>query len=116
MLDKEAAKIDDIVFTSGWHDVCVVATSETKVYGRDGPLQSHLKWTPRLSLSADSAYISSGTLFATEATAVINVDLGTLEKKTEQTLQQPTAGEILCPFGPGTVFVADSELCFYGHS
>lgn len=114
VLDKEAAKISVALFTSGWHDVCIVTESETQVYGRMGPLQPNLKWTPRRTFPAQSACISSGTLFATESNAVINVDLGTMEKKTEQRLERPTAGDNLCPYGPNMVFVADSETQFAG--
>lgn len=114
MLDAEAAKISDAVFTSGWHDVCIVTEADTQVYSRQGPLQPSLKWTPRRTFPADSACISSGTLYATESSAVINVDLGTLERKTEQRLEQPTAGDNLCLYGPSTVFVADSKLLELG--
>lgn len=115
VLDKESAKISDAVFTSGWHDVCIVTESDTQIYSRLGPLQPHLKWTPRRTFPADSACISSGTLYATESCAVVNVDLGTLERKTEQRLEKPTAGDNLCPYGPNVVFVADSELLAIHH-
>lgn len=106
--------VTDVVFTSGWHDVAIVTETETALYARDGPLRPpsssapNLAWNQRKTFPAHAACINSGILHAAEFAAVVNVDLGTLERRVEANLTDPVAGDFLCPFGADTVFAADA--------
>ncbi|BEJ14047.1 hypothetical protein CspHIS471_0312210 [Cutaneotrichosporon sp. HIS471] len=100
----------DVVFTSGWHDVCIVTDSDTvAVYSRDGPLKTYQHWTLRKTFKGHEAYLSAGVLYTVTDSAVSNYSLGSLEHRTEAKLAAPTAGTHICPKGADTLYVATSD-------
>lgn len=101
----------DVMFTSGWHDVCIVTDSDTvAVYSRDGALKTPQQWTLRKSVKGHEAYLSAGVLHIVTDSAVSNYCLGSLEHTTAAKLVAPTAGEHICPMGADTLYVATCEL------
>jgi hypothetical protein len=105
-----SGKIDDVAFTSGWHDICVVTDTETLILAREGRLKPATQtWAARKTYPARAASIATGSLYAVEKDAVVNVDLGTLERRVEAKLQAPVAGEHVCPLGADLIFAADER-------
>jgi len=102
--------IKDVSFTPGWHDVCIVTDTEAHVLSRDGRLKSTGQtWNERKTYPAHAASIVTGSLYAVEDKSVTNVDLGTLERRVEASLQSPVAGEHICPLGADIIFAADER-------
>ncbi|GMK53714.1 hypothetical protein CspeluHIS016_0103000 [Cutaneotrichosporon spelunceum] len=100
----------DVVFASGWHDVCVATDSDTvAIYARDEPLKQRQHWTLRKTVEGHEAYLSAGVLYTVTDSAVSNYSLGSLERTTEVELIAPTAGAHICPMGADTLYVAASD-------
>ncbi|WOO76901.1 WD repeat-containing protein 7 [Vanrija pseudolonga] len=107
----DGGKCHDVVFTSGWHDVVVVAGDNAKLYGREGPLKAGaLKWVSRKAYAARGACISAGLLHTVDKDSAASVDLGSrLERTVEAKLSAPVAGDNLCPLDADTLFAADTS-------
>jgi hypothetical protein len=100
----------DAEFTSGWHDVCLVTDTETRILSRSGPLRpTGQTWSARKTYPAHAVDICAGTLYTVEDYTLANIDLGSLERRVEVGLEAPVAGEHVCPLGADTVFVADEN-------
>ncbi|TXT16045.1 hypothetical protein VHUM_00548 [Vanrija humicola] len=101
----------DVVFTSGWHDVAVVAGDKATLCGRDGALKAGaLKWVNRKEYIARSACITAGVLHTVDSDSATSVDLGSrLERTVEAKLSAPTIGDSLTPLDADTLFAADAN-------
>lgn len=67
------------------------------------------RWTKRKSVKAHEAYLCAGSLYSLEDNAVTNINLGSLEPRTEVKLTAPSAGEHICPLGADMLYVAKRE-------
>lgn len=74
-----------------------------KVASTDG------RWTMRKTVKAHEAYLCAGSLYALDENAVSNINLGSLEARTEVKLTTPSAGEHICPLGADVLYVAKRE-------